>query len=373
MPYRAQAQAISLHLTNVTAKKALLELKKQAAISIVAPSGLMRSNKRVDVNVRNASLSTVVKQILAGSDKYDFEIRGRIVIIKKASKAKKISHPPTKKNVKQLDDVIAERQILYPKSLDEIVVIAYGNAKKTDLTGAISSVDVSQANKRSPVSVTDMIQGEVAGVVVNNYDASPGNNSTVLIRGYSTINNSTGPLYVVDGVQIGEDVSFINPEDVESIEVLKDASSSAIYGARGANGVILIKTKEGGRGKTITRFKAEYGVSTYSNRMNVLSADDYARALRIAKSNDGDDLMMPIWGESFDGSRKNIDWQKEIISNAPYSKYYGSVSGGNAKLHGMVSIGYTELNGLVIGTGNARTNFHATFVSVSTFASTHKK
>ena len=320
MPYRAQAQAISLHLTNVTAKKALLELKKQAAISIVAPSGLMRSNKRVDVNVRNASLSTVVEQILAGSDKYDFEIRGRIVIIKKSSKAKKIS-PPTKKNVKQLNDVIAERQIVYPKSLDEIVVIAYGNAKKTDLTGAISSVDVPQANKRSPVSVTDMIQGEVAGVVVNNYDAGPGNNSTVLIRGYSTINNSTGPLYVVDGVQIGEDVSFINPEDVESIEVLKDASSSAIYGARGANGVILIKTKEGGRGKTITRFKAEYGVSTYSNRMNVLSADDYARALRIAKSNDGDDLMMPIWGESFDGSRKNIDWQKEIISNAPYSKY----------------------------------------------------
>lgn len=363
MPYRAQAQAISLHLTNVTAKKALLELKKQAAISIVAPSGLMRSNKRVDVNVRNASLSTVVKQILAGSDKYDFEIRGRIVIIKKASKAKKYRTPPTKKNVKQLDDVIAERQIVYPKSLDEIIVIAYGNAKKTDLTGAISSVDVSQTNKRSPVSVTDMIQGEVAGVVVNNYDASPGNNSTVLIRGYSTINNSTGPLYVVDGVQIGEDVSFINPEDIESIEVLKDASSSAIYGARGANGVILIKTKEGGRGKTITRFKAEYGVSTYSNRMNVLSADDYARALRIAKSNDGDDLMMPIWGESFDGSRKNIDWQKEIISNAPYSKYYGSVSGGNAKLHGMVSIGYTELNGLVIGTGYARTNFHATFSS----------
>lgn len=97
MPYRAQAQAISLHLTNVTAKKALLELKKQAAISIVAPSGLMRSNKRVDVNVRNASLSTVVKQILAGSDKYDFEIRGRIVIIKKASKAKKYRTPPHKK------------------------------------------------------------------------------------------------------------------------------------------------------------------------------------------------------------------------------------------------------------------------------------
>ena len=96
MPYRAQAQAISLHLTNVTAKKALLELKKQAAISIVAPSGLMRSNKRVDVNVRNASLSTVVEQILAGSDKYDFEIRGRIVIIKKSSKAKNIA-PPQKR------------------------------------------------------------------------------------------------------------------------------------------------------------------------------------------------------------------------------------------------------------------------------------
>lgn len=133
------------------------------------------------------------------------------------------------------------------KTLNDVVVIGYGTMKKSDISGSVATVDKDAVMKRVPTNIGQALQGAAAGVLVSQQDGTPDGNSAIRIRGVGTINGVASPLYVVDGVQVGYDANFLNPQDIESIEVLKDASATAIYGSNGANGVIMITTKHGNK------------------------------------------------------------------------------------------------------------------------------
>src|SRR5574344_1137054 len=173
------------------------------------------------------------------------------------------------------------------KTLDEVVVVGYGTAKKRDISGSVASVNSEQMLKKAPTNVAQGLQGAAPGVMVTGQDGAPDANAAVRIRGVATINGTAAPLYVVDGVQVGTNVNFLNPPDIESIEVLKDASATAIYGARGANGVVMITTKHGKAGTTHLSFTANFGIQTLPSTLNVGNADDYARNIRTARASDG--------------------------------------------------------------------------------------
>ena len=247
------------------------------------------------------------------------------------------------------------------QQLEDVVVIGYGTAKRSDISGAVASVDTKAMLKKSPTNVNSMLQGAVAGVYVSNGSGAPNASPSVRIRGVATINNSADPLYVVDGVQMGTNISYLNPADIENIEVLKDASATAIYGAQGANGVIMVTTKKGTKGAAHVDASAEFGVQSLSSKLETMDVDDYAKAIRQARANDNAVLVMPIWDASYDGQRQNIDWQDEMTRNAIRQNYNVSVSGGNDKLQGIFSSRYLKHDGLVVNSSYDKMNIRAAF------------
>lgn len=207
--------------------------------------------------------------------------------------------------------------------MDEVVVIGYGVMKKSDLTGAISSVK-SEAIARQPVSnVAQALQGQAPGVLVTSNSGAPGGSINVRIRGIGTVNDSD-PLYVVDGMPVNN-IDYLSPSEIQSMEILKDASATAIYGARGANGVVLITTKQGKAGKTVVSIDAYWGASKILNNLDLMSGSEwygYITELNKVKAN------------PFDLSKvdKNVstNWMKEITRTAPIQSYSVSISGGAA-------------------------------------------
>ena len=242
--------------------------------------------------------------------------------------------------------------------LNDIVVVGYGTMKKSDITGSVVSVNTEDMMKRAPVNIAQGLQGAAPGVIVTMQDGSPDAKAQVRIRGVATINGNASPLYVVDGVQVGSDASFVNPSDIESIDVLKDASATAIYGSAGANGVIMITTKHGSKGKTNINITADFGIQTRGSKLDVCSGDRYAANLRQARINDnqvdpatGRALMWnPIWTEEYDGKRKYTDWQDEMTRAAWRQNYNISASGGNEKTQYNASVGFLRNQGVVVNT-----------------------
>ena len=217
------------------------------------------------------------------------------------------------------------------KEIEQVVVVGYGTMKKSDVSGSVVSVDTKDMMKRAPINVNQGLQGAAAGVMVTAQDGSPEGKSQVRIRGVATINGSAQPLYVVDGVQVGTNADFLNPADIESMEVLKDASATAIYGAAGANGVIMITTKHGQKGKARFDFSADFGIQTLAYKLDVLSVDEYAQFIRDMHANDSQGLFNEIWDAKYDGKRNSIDWQDQFTDAALKQQYTMSVAGGNDK------------------------------------------
>ena len=241
--------------------------------------------------------------------------------------------------------------------LNDIVVVGYGTMKKSDITGSVVSVNTEDMMKRAPVNIAQGLQGAAPGVIVTMQDGSPDAKAQVRIRGVATINGSAAPLYVVDGVQVGTDASFVNPSDIEAIDVLKDASATAIYGSAGANGVIMITTKHGSKGKTNINITADFGIQTLSSKLDVCGGDQYAANLRQARINDGqvdasgNALMWnPIWTAEYDGKRKYTDWQDQMTRAAWRQNYNVSASGGNEKTQYNASVGFLRNQGVVVNT-----------------------
>lgn len=239
-------------------------------------------------------------------------------------------------------------------ALSDVVVIGYGTMKKSDVTGSVVSIDTKSMMKRTPVNVAQALQGAAAGVMVTSQDGAPGSNSAVRIRGIGTINGDAQPLYVVDGVQVGSSADFVNPSDIESIEVLKDASATAIYGSAGANGVIMITTKHGQKGKANVTVTADWGIQTLPYKLNTLTGDDYARSIRDSKANDGAGLTNQIWSEAYDGKRNLIDWQDQMYRTSLRQQYGVSASGGTENTQYNFSVGYLNNKGIIVNTNYDR-------------------
>lgn len=232
--------------------------------------------------------------------------------------------------------------------LDESVVVGYGVQKKSVLTAAISSVKSDQLSAVTPTRVDNVLRGMVSGVTITASSGQPGAATQVRVRGIGTINDSN-PLYIVDGMPVTGGIEYINPSDVESIEVLKDAASAAIYGSRGANGVILVTTKKGSEGKTTVSYNGSYGISNPWKKLDVLDATTYALAINEMNMNIGN---KPVYDNpSLYG--KGTDWQEEVFNrNAPITDHQISISGGNAKSNYFISGSYLYQEGIVGGNYN---------------------
>ena len=234
--------------------------------------------------------------------------------------------------------------------LNDVVVIGYGTMKKSDISGSVATINKEQMERKVPVNIAQALQGAAAGVMVTNQDGAPGTASAIRIRGIGTINGDANPLYVVDGVQVGTNADFVNPADIESMEVLKDASATAIYGSAGANGVIMITTKHGQKGKMNVNITADLGIQTLPYKLKTLTGDDYARSIRESKANDGATLANPIWTEAYDGKRNLIDWQDQMYQTGLKQQYGISASGGNEKTQYNFSLGYLDNKGIIVNT-----------------------
>ena len=272
--------------------------------------------------------------------------------------------------------------------LDQVVVVGYGSVKKGDVTNAVAQIKGDQLADRPVSNIASALQGELAGVEVRTTSGAPGSGVQINVRGATSINEdgSSSPLYVVDGVPMDEDFDLVslNPQDIESIEVLKDASSSAIYGSRGANGVVIITSKKGqDDGKVRVTASANFSISsperyvdtmspeqwigwrTKSNNVRyvnqygargVTSNDSYYERIALLGSVSANYVNDPRWSMQNYGGLSLIDWQKEIFQQAFAQNYNLSVSSGNKTSNYRASLGYTDQNGIVIQTGFKRLN-----------------
>lgn len=238
--------------------------------------------------------------------------------------------------------------------IDEVVVVGYGTIKKSDISGSVVSVDKEQMMKRNPLNLAQGLQGSAAGVMVSKNSGDPEGTATIRIRGVATVNGSADPLYVVDGVQVGSNANFVNPADVESIEVLKDASATAIYGARGANGVVMITTKKGVKGATQLNFSANFGIQNMTGKLDVADADLFAYSVRQGRANDAASIQNKAFGADYAGRLRTIDWQDVMTRTALQQNYMLSVSGGNDKTQSTSSVGYLNNDGVILDSNFSR-------------------
>ena len=240
------------------------------------------------------------------------------------------------------------------ETLRDVVVVGYGTMKKSDISGSVATIDQDAVMKRVPTNIGQALQGAAAGVQVSMQDGSPDGKAAIRIRGIGTINGDASPLYVVDGVQVGTSADFVNPSDIERIEILKDASATAIYGSVGANGVVMITTKHGSKGKTNITLTADLGLQTLPYKLDVLSLDEYAKAIKEAKANDGSMFINQLWNRPDMKGVNAIDWQKEMTRAALKQQYGLSVNGGSEKTQYNLSFGFNNIDGLVINTNYQR-------------------
>ena len=240
------------------------------------------------------------------------------------------------------------------EALDEVVVVGYGVQKKSVVTASIAKVSSEDIAGKAPVRMDNALKGLAAGVDVTSASGQPGDSPRVRVRGIGTINNSD-PLYIVDGMPIGGGLDFVNPNDIESIEVLKDAASGAIYGARAANGVILVTTKKGKMGKAQINYNFSYGWQSAWKQRDVTSATDYAILQNESRVNGG---QAPVYADPYnliDANGQAItgfgtDWQNLVFNdNAPVVNHDVTISGASEKINYYLSLGYYTQDGIVGG------------------------
>lgn len=254
-------------------------------------------------------------------------------------------------------------------NLDEHVVIGYGSMRKSDLTGAVGVVDVSDLQQAPVKSFDEALAGRIAGVQVVSAEGKPGSSIDVIIRGGNSVTQSNSPLYVIDGFPIedpgNEDANPINsidPEDIASLTILKDASATAIYGARAANGVVVITTKRGSDGKTIIKYNGYYGWQQSNKRLDVLSPYEYVRLQQ--EMNPASTETYYLMKDTPDGpvnvgldyyrDMQGINWEDQVMRTAPINNQHISLSGGNKTSQYNASLSYLNQEGIIVHSGYKR-------------------
>ncbi|HNX54145.1 MAG TPA: TonB-dependent receptor [Prolixibacteraceae bacterium] len=240
-------------------------------------------------------------------------------------------------------------------NIDEVVVVGYGVQKKSVVTAAISSVTSAQLANETPTRIEDVMKGRVSGVQITQSSGQPNSDSKVRIRGIGTV-NSSDPLYIVDGMPVGGGINYLNPTDIQSIEILKDAASAAIYGARAANGVVLVTTKSGTSGKATVNYDFSYGWQNPWKKKSVLNAQEYMTIMNEMDVNDGN---APRYSADYIAGYQGAgtDWQDEVFNyNAPVEQHQLSINGGNDRSTYFLSAGYFKQEGIV-GGNYGRSNY----------------
>ena len=405
------SQSISLKMSNVSVKKAMTELQTKSGYSFVYIAGDVDTDRTVSINA--SQLKDAVAQILKGQN-VSYEIQGKNIVIKKGSQQQVTSSEKKKKVTGTVKDAngepiigatvvekgttngtvtdfdgnyalelsesgtLAVSYIGYKSQeysvakirqgqlsvvlkedtevMDEVVVVGYAVQKKSDLTGAVGSVK-SESIENQPVTRIDQaLQGRISGVQIVSSNGAPGAGSTIRIRGGNSINGSNEPLYVIDGIIGAGDLNSINPADIQSIEVLKDASSTAIYGSRGANGVILITTKTGkGSNGVRLNYHGYYGIQQVSRYLDLLNGPEY-----VQWKNENEVYFDRE--EMYDTENVvNTDWQKVMYRTASMTEHNVSLNSSNDKGNFFFSLNYLNQDGVMKKTNftryQARFNF----------------
>ncbi|MDR2679381.1 MAG: TonB-dependent receptor [Tannerella sp.] len=264
------------------------------------------------------------------------------------------------------------------RALEEIVVVGYGTVKKSDLTGSVSSIKSEELQKLPMTSLDQGIQGRAAGVQVVSASGAPGAQISIRVRGGNSLSSGNGPLFVIDGFPIAagsmasayqsgslanNGMATINPNDVESIEILKDASATAIYGSRGANGVVLITTKRGKTGKTKVSYDGYFGVQNITKKMDMMNGEEFATMSNIAAANAG---LAPLYGGADEKWKdpsyyrnNSTDWQDLIFREALMHNHQVSINGGSESTQFAITGNYFDQEGIVINSDLKRASLRA--------------
>jgi TonB-linked SusC/RagA family outer membrane protein len=247
-------------------------------------------------------------------------------------------------------------------TIDEVVAVGYGTQKKSDVTGSISSVKGGELAQMPMQRVDQALQGRASGVMVLNTAGAPGAQTTIRIRGMNSINGGNNALIVIDGLQ-GGDLNSLNPNDIESLEILKDASATAIYGSMGANGVILITTKNGKKGKPTIDYSYNYGIQTIRKKLDIMNAVDYANTRNAFKATqNGSGIPVPLFSDQQIQDLKTnggTDWQDVIYRMAPIQNHQLTMGGGTDNLKYLISGGYLNQQGILVNSAYKRFSLRA--------------
>jgi TonB-linked SusC/RagA family outer membrane protein len=398
------SQKITLEMKNARLEAVFSQIEKITGYSFIYEKKLLKKTKNIEVSLQNANLQDAMDRILKDQE-IEYNITDKFIVIspKKRDPAPAVPLPPanpdapgvigtvtdtagkpvigvtisikgsTKKTLTdengRFEINAAEGEVLVISSagyetteikvqgntaaivlkpafnvLNDMVVIGYGTARKRDLTGAIANIKGNDLKAGTAADASGLLQGKAAGVVIQNSGGAPGQTPAVVIRGSGTFGNDQ-PLYVIDGM-IASSMSFINPSDIASIDVLKDASAAAIYGSRAANGVVLVTTKSGTNGDIKINFGAKYGWQSPSHTLKFLNARQYADWNNQAHDNDGTPRG-PLNDNQFN-PKINTDWQSLYLGTAPVGDYNLSVSGGGQNSRFFLSGEYFNQKGIVV-------------------------
>ena len=393
----SQTTTLSINLKNASVQTVLQQIEDQSEFYFLYSRSIIDVDRTVDMQLKNAKITEVLNTLFNGAD-VAYKVDGRQIVLSKRAESSafdvqqqksisgkvtdstggllpgvsvvvkgttngtitdangnySISNAPANSTLMfsfvgmktqeitvgsktTINVTLAEETV----GIDEVVAIGYGTQKKRDITGAVSTVNTREINKISVAGIDQALQGQVAGVQVTQSNGAPGAGIQVRIRGIGTVGDSD-PLYVIDGVPTKEGINNLNTNDIESISVLKDASSAAIYGARAANGVVLITTKKGKIGVTQVNFDLQYGIQNVAKKLDLLTADQYAMISDEALVNAG---KTAVWNNPGKGTGTN--WQDAIFRSAAFQKYDLSVNSGNDKTRYILGVGYYSQDGVV--------------------------
>lgn len=264
------------------------------------------------------------------------------------------------------------------KLLEEVIVVGYGTMKKSDVTGSISSVDIGNVSDNPVASVDQLLKGRSAGVYASTMSSEPGGTTNVVIRGASSLSGNNQPLYVIDGIPIdaatdvpnpfGDNyqaptnaLSMLNPQDIESMEVLKDASATAIYGSRGANGVVLITTKNGKEGKLNINISSSLSISNVIKKIDVLTGPEFARYRNEALTNSGADIIYDGINNPSPDEVNWVNWQDEVLRQAISQDHRISLSSGDKNSSIFISGGFSDNQGIIDNTEYKKADFRINY------------
>jgi TonB-linked SusC/RagA family outer membrane protein len=406
---------ISLSETNVPLQTVFKKIQQQSGYDFLCTYELMQQAGKVSVQVKNASIQEAMTETLKGTG-LTFVIMDKMVVIRKAEpvpNAKKSIDPPLEvtgkvtdttgeplkdatvkvrgsntmtttdangyfmlKDIKddatlEISFIGYETEIVSLKNknnfavalrvkenkIDEMpIVVGYQTRRRGDLSGAVSVINVGGLAKLPVLSVDQAMQGKAAGVRVTQNTGQPGDGVTVRVRGVGTINDNN-PLFIIDGVPTKDGINFLSANDIESLVVLKDASSAALYGARASNGVVLVTTKNGKKGKAQFNYTGYFGIQTPGNIPKMLDTQKYVEIYNEAVVNDNMDIPNPVLKRKPipDGlATANTDWMDEIFQNAPMQSHQISVRGGNDKTLYYISGNYFKQDGIILNSNYER-------------------